>query len=165
MNDSPMSLISLEAFQPERERISREGRILVFTNGCFDLLHPGHLCLLEQAKSAGDLLIVGLNSDISVRLIKGDKRPIMNQIDRTRLLSALKPVDYVVLFDEPTPLRTIEAICPDVLVKGSDWAPDKIVGADFVQKNGGKVLRVDLVAGQSTSGIIEDILRKYKQGA
>ena len=130
---------------------------VVFTNGCFDLLHPGHVDLLRRASQLGTKLVVGINSDDSVRRIKGPGRPIMNQNDRAALLSALRFVDEVVVFDEPTPEQLIKRLNPDVLVKGGDWAPDEIIGSDFVASNGGKVFSLPLLGGHSSSHLVEKI--------
>ena len=130
---------------------------MVFTNGVFDLLHPGHVRYLRGARALGDALIVGLNSDRSVRANKGPDRPITPQRERAELLLALAPVDAVVIFDDETPLAVITAIEPDVLVKGADWGPDDIVGRDVVEARGGRVVRVDLAPGHSTSGIIQKV--------
>ena len=137
------------------------GKTVVFTNGCFDLLHGGHVRYLQAAREQGDLLIVGLNSDRSVTSIKGPKRPIMPQDQRAEVLSALACVDIVTLFDEDTPLALIQAVLPHVLVKGADWAEEAIVGADVVKQAGGKVVRVALEPGASTSAIIQTILDHY----
>ena len=134
---------------------------IVFTNGCFDILHAGHADYLKKAKSLGDILIVGINSDESIRRIKGEKRPIIPQELRAYLLDSLKPVDYVIIFEEDTPFELIKAIKPDVLVKGADWDLDKIVGADFVLSYGGKVERIEFSFKISTSKIIEKILKAY----
>jgi D-sedoheptulose 7-phosphate isomerase len=131
--------------------------ILVFTNGCFDLIHPGHIDLLERAHALGDRLIVGLNSDDSVRAIRGPGRPLVSQEDRATVLRGLRTVDEVIIFDEPTPARIIEELQPDVLVKGGDWAVDKIVGAETVLRKGGRVLSLPLKAGYSTSSLVERI--------
>ncbi len=138
-----------------------QGFSVVFTNGCFDLLHIGHLRYLEAAKGYGDKLIVGVNSDESVRAIKGSKRPLVPQEERAELIAALSFVDFVTIFDQPTPLELIEYICPDVLVKGSDWAEDEIVGSKTVIAHGGKVIRVPQVEGASTSMLIEKVLKGY----
>jgi rfaE bifunctional protein nucleotidyltransferase chain/domain len=133
---------------------------VVFTNGVFDLLHPGHVELLERARQEGDRLIVGLNSDASVRqLNKGTDRPIVPQAARARVLAALASVDCVVLFDEPTPLALIAELEPDVLVKGADYARDQIVGGDLVERRGGRVVRVELVQGFSTTQLVERLRR------
>lgn len=133
------------------------GRRVVFTNGVFDILHPGHLRYLQQARSLGDLLIIGLNSDASVRRNKGPERPINNESERAEILAALECVDAVVVFDEDTPAAIIRAIQPDVLVKGADWAEDAIVGRDTVEARGGKVVRVPVEQGWSTTDIIRKI--------
>jgi len=130
---------------------------VVFTNGCFDLLHPGHIDLLNRAKGLGTRLIVGINSDESVRKIKGPDRPFMNQRERAEILSAISAVDEVIIFDEPTPERIIKEIKPDVLVKGGDWKPEEIIGSDFVLANGGKVLSLPFVDGYSSSKIVDKI--------
>jgi D-beta-D-heptose 7-phosphate kinase/D-beta-D-heptose 1-phosphate adenosyltransferase len=134
------------------------GETVVFTNGCFDLLHPGHVELLEKAKALGSILVVGLNSDASVRTLeKGDDRPIRREDDRARMLAALETVDYVVLFDEPDPGKLIEQLAPDVLAKGADWAEKGVVGREFVESRGGKVVLIDLAEGYSTSVELERI--------
>jgi rfaE bifunctional protein nucleotidyltransferase chain/domain len=134
---------------------------IVFTNGCFDILHAGHADYLNRAKSLGDILVVGINSDASVRRIKGEKRPILPQQMRAYLLDNLKPVDYVVIFEEDTPLELIKAIKPDVLVKGADWDLERIVGADFVLSYGGRVERIPFSFDISTSKVVERILELY----
>lgn len=130
---------------------------VVFTNGCFDILHIGHVTYLEQAKYLGNKLIVAINSDESVRKLKGEDRPINNELDRAKVLAALGFVDAVVIFSEETPLQIITELNPDVLVKGGDWTVDKIVGSDHVIKSGGKVVSLPFVDGYSTSGIIDKI--------
>jgi D-beta-D-heptose 7-phosphate kinase/D-beta-D-heptose 1-phosphate adenosyltransferase len=142
-----------EELRTERER----GRKVVFTNGCFDLLHTGHLRLLEAAAALGDLLVVGLNLDDSVRRLKGPERPFQPFEDRAELLAGLEAVDLVVGFGEDTPAALIDAIVPDVLVKGGDWALDAIVGRDTVESAGGRVVTVRLVAGQSTTNLVKKI--------
>jgi D-beta-D-heptose 7-phosphate kinase/D-beta-D-heptose 1-phosphate adenosyltransferase len=137
----------------------REGKRVVLTNGCFDLLHAGHLALLERARALGDLLIVALNSDASVRELKGEARPIVPEAERSELLASLEAVDRVVVYDEATPLALIEALLPDVLVKGADWAEAAIVGRDVVRAHGGRVVRVPLLAGRSTTSLLERIRR------
>jgi len=139
------------------DRVRAAGRTVVFTNGVFDLLHVGHLRYLQQARALGDALIVGLNSDRSVRANKGPSRPVTPEAERAEILETLACVDAVVVFDQETPHELIAAIQPDVLVKGADWAEDAIVGRDIVEARGGRVVRVPLEAGQSTSGIIEKI--------
>ena len=136
---------------------SKNGKTVVFTNGCFDILHRGHVHVLRQAKAAGDILIVGINSDKSVKSIKGDSRPVLPEIDRVELISAMEMVDYVVIFDEPDPYKLIVAIKPGVLAKGGDWTEDKIIGADIVEQGGGRVAVIPYLKGFSTSEIIERI--------
>src|SRR5437016_11170626 len=135
----------------------RNGRRVVFTNGCFDLLHPGHIETLEKARNLGDLLVVGVNSDRSVREMKGEGRPILPEQERAEILAALECVDGVVIFDEPTPREIIAALLPDVLVKGGDWASDRIVGREEVEAAGGKVVLAPVVSGRSTTAIRERI--------
>lgn len=138
------------------------GQQIVFTNGCFDLIHPGHTRYLATARALGDILVVAINSDASVRSIKGEKRPINSQQDRAETLAALESVDFVTIFDEPDPYRVIAALQPDVLVKGGDWPIEKIIGRDIVEARGGRVVNVPFVEGASTTGIIDKILRTYK---
>lgn len=133
----------------------------VFTNGCFDLLHPGHVDLLERARALGDRLIVGLNSDASVRALKGPTKPYVGERDRRRMLLALRAVDDVVVFSEPDPLRLIETIQPDVLVKGGDWPVERIVGASFVLARGGEVRSLPLLPGYSTTLVVEHIRHQH----
>ncbi|MGH9534226.1 MAG: adenylyltransferase/cytidyltransferase family protein [Terriglobales bacterium] len=144
-----------QAFLPERERLRRERRVLVFANGCFDLLHPGHLHLLEQARTLGDCLLVAINSDASVHANKGPERPLIPAAERAEVLAALQFVDYALPFEEATPAQAIAAILPDVLVKGEDWGEDAIVGRDAVEAAGGKVVRLALEPGWSTTKILE----------
>lgn len=139
----------------------RSGKI-VFTNGCFDMLHPGHISLLETAAAFGDYLVVGLNDDKSIRNLKGPQRPIMDVESRLRILSALRVVDAVIPFSDPTPIALIQTLEPDVLVKGGDYTIDQIVGADFVKSYGGRVEIVPFVPGFSSSKIIDKILNKTK---
>lgn len=133
---------------------------IVFTNGCFDILHLGHLDYLSKARNLGDILIIGLNSDESVRIIKGQNRPITDQYARSVFLASLRFVDRVILFDEPTPFNLINEVMPDILVKGSDYKRDDIVGADIVEKSGGKIITVDFLDGYSTTSIIEKIRKQ-----
>ena len=137
------------------------GQRIVFTNGCFDILHAGHVRYLTAARQEGDLLIVGLNSDQSVQRIKGPQRPLVSQQQRAEVLAGLWCVDYIVIFDEPDPLRVIQTLRPGVLVKGDDWADNQIIGADVVKSDGGRVVRVPVVSGISTSRIIERIVQRY----
>ncbi len=135
----------------------RQGKRLVFTNGCFDILHVGHVTYLKEAKACGDLLVVGVNSDASVQRLKGPERPLQNEEDRAEILGSLKAVDFTILFEEDTPLKLIEAISPDVLVKGGDWAIDQIVGSDHVLKQGGEVKSLNFVQGRSTTSVVDKI--------
>lgn len=151
----------LEELKIIRQQLKAEGKIVVFTNGVFDLVHAGHVDYLKKAKSFGDILMLGLNSDESVKTIKGDKRPILREEERAFIVSNLKPVDYVVIFEEETPARVIEKLLPDVLVKGADWSLDNIVGRDLVEEHGGVVKAIEFVNDQSTSKIIESIVSKY----
>ncbi len=137
------------------------GKKIVFTNGCFDIIHTGHTRYLAKAKSLGDILIVAVNSDASVRVIKGDKRPINSEADRLETLAALEVVDFVTIFNEPDPYRVISEIKPDVLVKGGDWPIEKIIGRDVVEARGGRVVNVPYLDGASTTGIIEKIVKIY----
>jgi len=139
----------------------RKSKTIVFTNGCFDIIHAGHCHYLSVAKSYGDILVVGLNSDSSIRKIKGEKRPIVPQNQRALVLDSLKPVDYVVIFDEETPLELIKVVRPHILVKGADWDPERIVGKDFVESYGGKVVTIPFEHEVSTSRIIEKVISLY----
>jgi D-beta-D-heptose 7-phosphate kinase/D-beta-D-heptose 1-phosphate adenosyltransferase len=150
-------IVSIEALIKKRERLRREGKRLVFTNGCFDLLHPGHVRYLSEARLLGDALVVALNSDRSVRVLKGEGRPILNQQERAEVVAALEAVDYVTIFDEETPRELIAAVLPDVLVKGGDWALDEIIGREEVEAAGGQVLSLPYIDGSSTTDIIERI--------
>jgi len=147
----------LSSVAEERRKWREEGRKVVLTNGCFDLLHPGHVALLEAARAEGDLLVVALNSDRSVREIKGEGRPVVPEAERAETLLALEAVDRVVVYDEPTPRDVVRALLPDVLVKGADWAEDAIVGREEVEASGGRVFRVEMVPGRSTSQLLERI--------
>ena len=144
-----------------REEIKKQNKKLVFTNGCFDILHSGHVDYLNKAKQLGDYLIVGLNSDHSIKNIKGDKRPILNEMERGLLLDNLKCVDFVTFFDEDTPESLINSLIPDILVKGGDWSLDKIVGRETVLSNGGEVKNIKFISEQSTSKIINLIIDRY----
>ncbi|MGC1454271.1 MAG: D-glycero-beta-D-manno-heptose 1-phosphate adenylyltransferase [Nitrospirota bacterium] len=154
---------TVKELRPLIDILRSTGRKIVFTNGCFDLIHTGHTRYLAKARSFGDLLIVAVNSDASVRGIKGDKRPINAEAERMETLAALENVDYVVLFNEPDPSRIIGELQPDVLVKGGDWPVEKIIGRDIVEARGGKVVSVGYIEGASTTGIIEKILQKYSK--
>jgi D-beta-D-heptose 7-phosphate kinase/D-beta-D-heptose 1-phosphate adenosyltransferase len=144
----------LSSMKQEIDGLKSEGKRIVFTNGCFDILHPGHARYLYTARELGDYLIVAVNSDTSVRAIKGDERPIQPQEVRTEMLAALGCVDGVVVFDEEDPLKVIQYLMPDVLVKGGDWPEDKIIGADVVKGAGGEVKSIPFVMGYSTTDII-----------
>ena len=150
-------ICSLEYIKNIAEKAKKENKKIVFTNGCFDIIHSGHCFYLTEAKKLGDILIVGLNTDASVKRLKGETRPVNNEDDRAIVLSCLKPVDYVVLFDEDTPFNLIRNIIPNVLVKGGDYTIDNIVGADIVLENGGEVKVIPFVEGKSTTKIIEKI--------
>lgn len=147
------------------ECIRSQGGLVVFTNGVFDLLHPGHVRYLRDARALGDVLVVAVNSDRSVRANKGDGRPVNPEAERAEVLLALASVDAVVIFDEATPHAIISVITPDVLVKGSDWGPDSIVGRDVVEARGGRVVRMDLAPGFSTTTLIEKVRRLVKPQA
>lgn len=150
-------IYELEDFLKVRKKLKEQNKKLVFTNGCFDILHRGHIEYIKQAKSLGDYLIIGLNSDSSVKRIKGDSRPVNNEQDRAYILNSLKMVNAVVIFSEDTPYNIIEKIIPDYLVKGGDWTEDKIVGADIVKKKGGKVVSLKYVNDYSTTGTINKL--------
>ena len=139
--------------------LKKSGKKIVFTNGCFDLLHYGHAKYLEEARNKGDILIVGINSDASIRRIKGEKRPVVEEKSRMRLVAALESVDFVVLFKEDTPLNTIKKIRPDILIKGADWKKQDIVGADVIKSYGGRVSTIKLVKGLSTTNLIKIIVK------
>ena len=149
--------VSLEELVALAGRGNRGSRRIVFTNGCFDLLHPGHIRTLEDARSLGDVLVVGLNRDASVREAKGDSRPVVAENERAELLAALEAVDFVVLFGEPTPRELIARLLPDVLVKGADWGSAEIVGREEVERAGGRVVSMPLELGYSTTKILQKI--------
>jgi rfaE bifunctional protein nucleotidyltransferase chain/domain len=154
-------IIKRETLKEKVQALKRAGKSIVFTNGCFDFLHVGHVRYLKAAKAQGDVLVVGLNSDGSVRQIKGARRPVVPEDERAEILASLACVDFVTLFDEPDPAMLIRLVMPDVLVKGSDWAMDAIVGRDIVETAGGRVVRIPLTEGVSTSGMIEKILTSF----
>ncbi|MEE9450445.1 MAG: D-glycero-beta-D-manno-heptose 1-phosphate adenylyltransferase [Ignavibacteriaceae bacterium] len=156
-------LKSLEEIKSIRSALKADNRKVVFTNGCFDVIHIGHIDYLNKAKALGDVLIVGLNTDDSVKRIKGDKRPIINQDERAEIISNLKPVDYVVFFDEDTPAKLINELVPDMLIKGADWEIDEIVGGETVLANGGEVKTIEFVNDQSTTKIIDLITSRYSK--
>jgi len=159
-----MKILSAAQAQRVAQRLRRQGKALVFTNGTFDILHAGHVQYLCKARAQGDVLFVGVNSDASVRSYKGPKRPVNSQRDRLAVLTALSCVDYAVVFSQPTPLKLILAIAPDVLVKGADWKLKDIVGAREVLGRGGRVRRISYLKGRSTSGTIERVLAAYGKG-
>jgi D-beta-D-heptose 7-phosphate kinase/D-beta-D-heptose 1-phosphate adenosyltransferase len=158
MNPS-QSILSLNQLVRLVRRSRRQGKRIAFTNGCFDLLHIGHLSYLEQIKKRADILVVAVNSDASVRGLKGAGRPVVPARERARLVAALKPVDFVTVFSEPTPLKVIRAIQPDLLAKGGDWKAGRIVGAEVVKSYGGRVVVIPYVAGHSTT----DLIRKSRR--
>ncbi|MBI4974770.1 MAG: D-glycero-beta-D-manno-heptose 1-phosphate adenylyltransferase [Candidatus Omnitrophica bacterium] len=141
------------------KELKSKGKRVVFTNGCFDIIHSGHIAILSKAKRLGDILVVGLNSDSSVKSIKGSSRPVNNERDRARVLASLYLVDYVTVFNEPTPEALVRRLKPDVLVKGGDWKRDDIVGSDIVKSYGGRVVRVPFVKGYSTTSILKKLAR------
>ena len=141
------------------KRLKVQSKKIVFTNGCFDILHRGHVEYLEKAKAAGDVLVVGLNTDKSVKCIKGPDRPVNKEVDRAVVLSGLSAVDYIVLFNEDTPLNLIKAVKPQVLVKGGDWKSEDIVGSDIVKASGGKVISIPFVKGYSTTKLLNKITK------
>jgi D-glycero-beta-D-manno-heptose 1-phosphate adenylyltransferase len=150
-------ILSLAELKKECKDLRSVGQSIVFTNGCFDLLHPGHVRYLQQARRLGDVLIVALNSDRAVRELKGDFRPILKESERAEVMAALSCVDYVIVFDDISPREIIASLLPDILVKGGDWKIDQIIGAEEVTAAGGKVLSLDFIAGVSTSEIIKRI--------
>jgi D-glycero-beta-D-manno-heptose 1-phosphate adenylyltransferase len=154
-------VIGLRNLLAVRRRLRTEGRRVVFTNGTFDILHRGHVEYLSRARRLGDILIVGLNTDASIRKIKGPRRPINRNADRAAVLAGLAAVDYVCFFGSATPLRMIERLLPDVLVKGADWKPGAIVGGDVVRRHGGTVRRIALTRGRSTTSTIRRVLSAY----
>ena len=143
--------------------LKRKGKRIVFTNGCFDLLHIGHIRYLEEAKTLGDVLIIGVNSDSSVRKLKGPDRPILPEEERAEILSSLECVDYITTFDELDPINLITSLQPDVLVKGGDWTKEQTVGRNVVERTGGEVVILPFVQGASTTNLIETILKRYEK--
>jgi len=150
-------ILSRENISKISTELKKQGKTIVFTNGCFDIIHLGHIYYLSEAKKLGDYLIIGLNTDSSVKKLKGPERPINSEQDRAMVLDALKSVDFVVLFDEDTPLELIREISPNILVKGGDYKADEIVGADFMKQHNGKVMIIPYLQGKSTTKIIEKI--------
>lgn len=160
---SGTKIISLTNLLSKVKRLKQAGKRIVFTNGCFDILHYGHIKYLQDARSKGDYLIVAVNSDSSIKKIKAKNRPVIGQSDRLKTVAALASVDFVVLFNEDNPLKVIQTLCPDVLIKGADWSKEKIIGGDFVKSHGGKVLTINLVKGRSTSALIEKIVKDFSR--
>ena len=158
---NPSKLVSVGKLIPLLRRAQKRGQKIVFTNGCFDLLHVGHVRTLSQARSLGDILVVGLNRDASVRSIKSPGRPVVGEKQRAEVLGGLTAVDHIVLFSDKTPLKLIRALKPDLLVKGADWKKKNIVGGDYVESYGGKVRPLPLVKGFSTTALIDKIKRAY----
>lgn len=156
---------SLERLMEILPPLRAEGKKIVFTNGCFDLMHVGHIRYLTAARELGDLLVLGLNSDDSVRMIKGTERPLVPQCERAEILTALTCIDYLTIFDAPDPLELIQTIQPDVLVKGADWEEADIIGAEAVKARGGTVARIPLVPFTSTTRLIEKIVERYGKKA
>ena len=157
-------ILSREALKQEIDRLRGEGKMVAFTNGCFDILHVGHVRYLRDAGKICDVLILALNSDTSVRAIKGDKRPLVPEDERADVAAALEFVDYVTIFDELTPLELIEYLHPDVIVKGGDWVEENVVGRDSVKRWGGRVVIIPETPGASTTNIVEKIIKVYGHG-
>jgi rfaE bifunctional protein nucleotidyltransferase chain/domain len=160
---SDLKIVDRDKIREICENLRRDGKRIVFTNGCFDILHPGHIHSLKQARDAGDVLVVGMNDDYSVRGLKGAGRPILPQEQRAEILAALAVVDYVVLFHEPTPYELINTVLPDVLVKGGDYREEEVVGRDVVMARGGRLLIVEPLRGFSTTDLIDKI-KSYRSG-
>jgi len=156
-------IIPLSGLIRKVKALKQKGKRIVFTNGCFDILHFGHVKYLQDAKAKGDYLVVAVNSDSSIKKIKAKNRPVIGQNDRLKTIAALASVDFVVLFNEANPLKLIMALKPDLLIKGSDWNKERIVGADFVKSYGGNVATVNLVKGRSTSKLIEKIVKDFSK--
>jgi rfaE bifunctional protein nucleotidyltransferase chain/domain len=165
METANQKIKSLDEIIVLRKELKASGKRLVFTNGCFDILHVGHVRFLNLARALGDRLVVALNSDRSVRQIKGKSRPVIPEMERAEVLSALGSVDYVFLFDDSTPQRIIDAIVPDILVKGSDWELSRVVGRETVENSGGSVLTVPVVEGSSTTDIIRKVIERFGSSA
>ena len=155
-------IMKADSLAPQVKEIQLRGKKIVFTNGCFDILHPGHTAYLTAARALGDILIVGVNSDASVRRLKGHKRPIMPEAARARLLAALSSVDFVTIFSEDDPYQLIKLLEPDILVKGGDWDTASIVGRDLVEARGGSVQSLPFIDQYSTTNIVEEILKRYQ---
>jgi len=160
--ESRSKIRATQRLTTELRRLQRGGKRVVFTNGCFDLIHLGHVTYFKFAKAQGDILVVGVNTDNGIRRLKGSKRSIINENDRIGVLEELESIDYLVRFDEDTPIELIQQVRPDVLVKGADYAKEQVVGWDFVESCGGRVALAPLVDGRSTSAVIQRILEAYK---
>lgn len=156
------NVLGIDELVEIRKQLKSQNKKVVFTNGCFDILHAGHVDYLNKSKELGDVLILGLNSDSSIRNIKGEKRPVVPQNERAFILSNLKAVDYVTIFNEDDPYEVIKKVVPDILVKGADWKVENIIGKDVVEKAGGKVETIEFVNMQSTTNIIKTVLEKFK---
>ncbi|MCE5299577.1 MAG: D-glycero-beta-D-manno-heptose 1-phosphate adenylyltransferase [Spirochaetia bacterium] len=161
MSKNDKVIFSRKRLLEKINKLKKQGKKIVFTNGCYDLLHGGHVRFLTKASKMGDVLLLALNSDASVRRLKGPKRPVTPQSERAELMSALEPVDLVTVFNEDDPYNIIKQVAPDVLVKGGDWPPDKIIGADVVKAHGGKVMNIKYEKGKSTTNLIGKILKYY----
>lgn len=145
------------------KKLKKSDKIIAFTNGCFDIIHAGHVKYLEDAKKKCDILIVGINSNNSTKRVKDESRPIINENDRTSIIAALESVDYAIIFKEETPLKIIKILKPNILIKGSDWKKKDIVGANFVKSYGGRIITSPYIKGYSTTSIIKSIVKKFKQ--
>jgi D-beta-D-heptose 7-phosphate kinase/D-beta-D-heptose 1-phosphate adenosyltransferase len=152
-NSLLQKIVSIDEYMHLKHTLTNKK--IVFTNGCFDIIHSGHVLYLDEAKSLGDILVLGLNSDASIKRLKGENRPVNTLQDRAIVLAGLSCIDYIISFNEDTPIQLIKNIMPDVLVKGGDWQPEQIVGSDVVIKNGGEVKSLQFIEGKSTTGIIE----------
>jgi len=164
MQNIRRKILTWDELKEIRAQLKREGRRVVLTNGCFDIIHPGHIRYLQQARDLGDALIVALNSDESVRALKGQQRPIFTQDERAEIMAALSFVGYVTIFLQDTPRDLIATLLPDLLVKGGDWSPENIVGREEIEAVGGRVLSLPFVEGSSTTDVIERILQRYLSG-
>ncbi len=158
-------VLSREILKDKLEALRKEGKKIAFTNGCFDILHVGHVRYLKEAKKKADVLVLALNSDSSVRAIKGEKRPLVSEKERAEVLAALECIDFVTIFTELTPLEIICYLKPDILIKGGDWPEDKVVGRDEIKQWGGRVTIIPEVAGKSTTNIVDKIISVYCSGS
>lgn len=158
-------ILDREQLKDKLDMLRKEGKKIAFTNGCFDILHVGHVRYLKEAKKTADILVLALNSDASVRVIKGEKRPLVSEEERSEVLAALECIDFVTIFSEPTPLTLICYLKPDLLIKGGDWPEDKVVGRDEIKQWGGHVTIIPEVAGKSTTNIVDKIISVYCSGS